>query len=505
LEAGGKCIVILNRQDAEFLGVHALERVRIEYRKKSIVAIVDISERFAKQGEILLCEKAAKDLKLKGGEEVSIKIEPQPESVNYIKQKIAGLRLSAKKIEKIVRDVVERKLSDVEIAAFLTALHIRGISMDEAENLSRAMIKTGKNLNLGKRLIVDKHSIGGIPGDKTSLLLVPIVASIGLTIPKTSSRAITSPAGTADRMECLANVEFAIEEIEKIVRRTNGCIVWGGALELAPADDLFIQVEFPLGIDPMLFPSIMSKKKAVGAKYVVMDIPTGRGAKVKTIGEAHELAESFIELGKRLNMQVVCGITFGEQPLGHAIGPALEAKEALLTFQGKGAEDVIKKVTSLAGILFELVGKGNSKLALKILQSGKAEKKLREIIAEQGGNSRVKPEEIPLGEEKATVVAKKAGKVLWINNHEIALLAKMAGAPKYKGAGIWLHKKIGDNVKEGEKLFTIYSEKLSKLERTLKFLEEIEPIGIGKKLNEKILLGKVPAERKHERAFILER
>jgi len=502
LEAGGKSIVFLNKSDAEYLGVHPLERVKLEYKSKSVIAIVDITDKIAEKGEILVCEKCAKLLGLKDGEKISVLAEPQPESVKYIKQKIFGLRLNRKKIEKIVRDVVDRKLSDIELSAFLTALHIRGISMDEAESFVRSMVKTGKRLNLKRKLIVDKHSIGGVPGDKTSLVLVPIIASLGLTIPKTSSRAITSPAGTADRMECFAEVEFSIEEIEKIVKHVNACIVWGGALDLAPADDLFIQIEFPIGIDPMLFPSILSKKKSVGAKYVVIDIPTGRDTKVKTIGEAKELSEGFIELGRRLGMNISCGITFGDQPLGNGIGPALEARDALLALKGRGPEDVIDKAVSLAGILLKMIGKGDKNTAMRVLRSGKAEKKFREIIREQGGNEKIDVKDIPLGSKKVTIVSERSGKILWINNHDIAKIAKTAGAPKYKGAGIYLYKKLGDKVRKGEKILTIYSEKSTKLERALKFFETSESIGIGER---EMLMDKYPPDERHERFFLIER
>ena len=170
-----------------------------------------------------------------------------------MRAKIRGERLREDEIKSIVKDVVERHLSDVEIASFVTALHIRGLSMSEIEALSKAMVETGKTLKLNKSPILDKHSIGGIPGDKTTILIVPIIAAAGFIIPKTSSRAVTSPAGTADRVENLCPVNLTIEEIKEVVNKTNGCMVWGGALELAPADDLFIQVEYSLGNRPIAF------------------------------------------------------------------------------------------------------------------------------------------------------------------------------------------------------------------------------------------------------------
>jgi len=346
-------------------------------------------------------------------------------------------------------------------------------------------------LNLNKRVICDKHSIGGIPGDKTSLVLVPIIAAAGLTIPKTSSKAITSPSGTAERMSTLAPVELSLEEIKKVIEKTNACLVWGGALDLAPADDMFIKVEYPLGIDPMLLPSIMSKKRAIGANYVVIDIPIGKGAKIKTTDQARELAEDFIELGKRMDMHIACGITYGDQPLGHYIGPALEAKEALMTLRGKGPQDLVEKATNLAGILFETIGKGNRFTALQLLKSGKAEKKFREIIEAQGGNPKIEPDDLHIGGKYATIKSKKDGKVLWIKNADIVTIARRAGAPLDTGAGIHLTKKIGDKVRKGETLFTIFSDNYNRLNDALEIAEQLNPLVIGKRYEEKMLIGEV--------------
>jgi AMP phosphorylase len=503
LEVGGKPVVILNRQDADAMGLHALDRVMLKSDGKELVAIVDITTKFAKLGEVLTSDGVTSFFSLKAGDEIFVKPGKESESVTFIKQKIAGNRLEKEKIRTIIKDVVERRLSDIELSAFVTTLKTRGMSMDEIEHMSRAMVETGKKLKFN-RITVDKHSIGGICGDKTSLVLVPTVAAAGLTIPKTSSRAITSPAGTADRMEVLAPVNFTVGEIEKIVNKTNGCLVWGGALELAPADDIFIQIEYPLGIDPLMLTSIMSKKKAVGAQYLVIDIPTGRGAKIKTIGEAHELAEDFLELGKRLGIKVSCCVTFGEQPLGYAMGPALEAREALLTLQGKGPADLKEKVLNLAGTLFQMVGL-ESKLAKEILESGKAEKKMREIIAAQGGNEKIKTGDISVGDEKAEIKSEKDGKVLWIKNAEMVTIAREAGAPRDKGAGILLNKKIGYPVRKGENLFTIFAENSNKLENAVKLAEISEPIGVGKEIGERMLLDRIPTKIPHRRVFMLER
>lgn len=505
IEAGGKPIIVMDNEYASLLGIHSSDRVEITYKKENAIAIVNVATDFPKN-TLGIYEEVRTKLKVQSGEEVEVRPAEGPESLAYIRDKILGRRLQGPEIKMIVMDVVERHLSDVELASFVTALHIRGTNMDEAEALSRAMVDTGQTLDFGKGPILDKHGIGGVPGDKTTLLVVPIVSAAGFTIPKTSSRAITSSAGTADRVEVLCPVDLALEEIRAVVEKTNACLVWGGALDLAPADDLFIQVEYPLSIDPLLLPSIMSKKKAIGADYVVIDIPAGRGAKIKTIGEAHALARDFIELGRRLNIQVHCAVTFGEQPIGYAIGPALEAREALLTLMSEGPVDLIDKATSLVGILFEMMGVDDGKQkANELLKSGKAEKKLREIIAAQGGNPNIKPDDIEIGDKTATILSEEDGRVQWISNRAIVQIAREAGAPKERIAGVVLRRKIGDKVAKGDVLFEIYTKSSQKLSSAISLAENLKPIGITERFGEKMLMDRIPTEMPHEKPFILER
>jgi AMP phosphorylase len=505
ISTGGSRIAILSEESASLLGVHSSDRILIRCNNQQMIAIANIAEHFPKN-RIGLYEETTLALGLKEDETVDVQLASLPESLFNVRAKLHGERLREKDIFNIVNDVVERHLSTVEIAAFLTALSIHGLSTSENEALSRAMVSTGKTLSFGEGPILDKHSVGGIPGDKTSMLVVPIVAAAGFTIPKTSSRAITSPAGTADRVETLCPVNLAIEEIRDVVAKTNGCLVWGGSLELAPADDLFIQVEYPLGIDPMLLPSILSKKKAIGATHVAIDIPTGMGAKIKTRTEAYTLASDFVDLGKRLGLNIQCALTFGDQPLGCSIGPALEACEALTTLMGGGPLDLRDKAVSLAGMLFEMVGAENGRAkAEEMLDSGKAEAKMREIIAAQGGNPTVKPDDLPVGAEMAEVRSEHVGKVIWLSTEDIVRIAREAGAPKEKGAGLVLHAKLGDTVHKDNVLFEVYSEKSSKLESALELAKQLSPIVLTKKPAEKMILDQVPEKLAHEKSFMLDR
>jgi AMP phosphorylase len=505
ITTGGSRIAILSDETANLLGVHSSDRINITCQKQQLIAIANIAPYFP-NNRIGLYKESVEALGVREDETVDVRLAPLPESLFNVRAKLHGERLREKDVFGIVSDVVERHLSNVEIAAFLTALSIHGLSSAENEALSRAMVATGKTLDFGKGPILDKHSVGGIPGDKTSMVVVPIVAAAGYTIPKTSSRAITSPAGTADRVETLCPVNLSIKEIKNVVEKTNGCLVWGGALELAPADDIFIQVEYPLGIDPMLLPSILSKKKAMGATHIAIDIPTGMGAKIKTRTEAYTLASDFVDLGKRLGMNIQCALTFGDQPLGCSIGPALEAREALFTLMGEGPPDLRDKAVSLAGMLFEMVGDENGRAkAEEMLDSGKAEAKMRQIIAAQGGNPAVKPDDLAVGPEKVEVRSEHAGKVIWLSTDDIVRIAREAGTPKEKGAGLVLHSKLGEAVHKGSVLFEIYAERSSKLASALTLAEQLQPVMLTNKPAEKMILDRVPEKVMHEKHFSLDR
>jgi len=502
--SSGKPTVVIDDETASSLGVRPHERVLLSYRGKEVVALVSVALQIPRD-LVLVSDEVVKTIGVEEGDIVEVKPALAPESIRYIRDYLRGAKLGYREIKAIVKDIVEDKISEVELTALVTAAYLRKLSIDEAYYFSLAMVETGERLELNRKPILDKHSIGGVPGDKTSLIAVPIIASLGYTIPKTSSRAITSPAGTADRAEVLMPVTLTLEEMKEVVLKTNGCLVWGGALSMAPADDKIIRVEYPLSIDPFLIPSIMAKKKAVGSTHVIIDIPTGRGAKVKTIGEAHDLAKEMMEVGSKLGMKVACAITFGEQPIGYAAGPALEAREALLTLMGRGPVDLLDKATSIAGALLETVGVENGKqVALEAVRKGKALSKLREIIEAQGGDPNVTPDDIEVGEYTYKLYAERDGIVVWINNKLIANTARLAGAPKDKGAGILLHAKLGDTVRKGDPLLTVYSEYSTKLQAAEKFLEENPPIGLGVPGKE-MLIELIHAPKLHERLPIIER
>lgn len=467
LDTGGKSIAVINEKDAVEIGVHPLDKIVIRKGSKKATVTVDTAKSFVRRGSIVVYDEVRRLMNLKSGDMVDAEPRKSLESKLYIRKKIDNHELNYGEIKEIVKDVIARNLNDLDMASFITALHIHGLTLSESISMSRVMIETGKKLKF-KGTVVDKHSIGGVPGDKTSMLVVPIIASCGLLIPKTSSRSITSPAGTADRMEMLAPVDLTSEEIKKVVKKAGGCLAWGGAVDLAPADDMFIRIEHPLGLDPLLLSSVMSKKKSVGCKYLVIDLPTGPEAKIKDKLAAEELAANFITLGKKLGIKVDCAVTRGDQPVGYAIGPALEAREALENLMCLSRSDVFDKATSIAGLLLQMVRKGNKKTAENIISSGKAEKKLREIIAAQGGDPDVKPSDIAAGPHRFPVRSARSGIVGGVSNSALVEICRAAGTPKDKSAGILLNKKISDPVRKGDVLFTICAEKAHRLNAAVK-------------------------------------
>lgn len=384
---------------------------------------------------------------------------PPPLATSAIFDKIRGDTLTAAQLTDVVHDLVDHRWSDMEIAAFLVAC-ASFMTADETLALTDAMARAGKRLDWKHQLVVDKHCIGGVPGNRTSLIVAPIVAAHGLLFPKTSSRAITSPAGTADTMEVLARVDLDEEEMRAVVERCGGCVVWGGRVNLSPADDVLISVERPLSIDTpdQMVASIISKKIAAGSTSLIIDVPVGPSAKVRDTRAALRLRKLFEFVGSRLGLHVEVVMTDGSQPIGRGIGPALEMRDVLAVLRGahEAPADLMAKSISLAGRLLELDpavrgGQGEAR-ALELLSSGAALKKMEQIAEAQGPS----PVSGAVGALVHEVTATADGWIAGIDCLRIARIARLAGAPTDAGAGIDILKRKGDNVRAGEPLYRIH-------------------------------------------------
>jgi len=444
-------------------GFQALAKVEVSADSGRILAVLNVvdDEALVGLGELGLSEEAIAALGIEPGAPVRISHAEPPASMDAIRRKIDGERLSAAEFMQIAHDIAERRYAKMEIAAFLVASGQNGLDRDEVMNLTRAMVAQGERLRWHGDLVVDKHCIGGIPGNRTSMLVVPIVAAHGMLIPKTSSRAITSPAGTADTMEVLADVDLSPARLRDVVRREHGALTWGGRANLAPVDDILISVERPLGVDypGQMVASILSKKIAAGSTHLVIDIPVGPTAKVRHMRDALALRKLFEYVADRLGIYAQVVITDGRQPVGRGIGPVLEARDVMQVLQNdpEAPADLRQKALRLAGRVIEfdpdVRGGEGFNIARDILDSGRALAKMQGIIAAQGRQQQ-KYEAGPLILE---VPAPESGTVIGIDNFQMARIARMAGAPLDKGAGVDLLKKLGDPVRKGEPLYRIHA------------------------------------------------
>jgi len=479
LSTGGALVAILNEKDAKRLDLSTQDRISITRLKlkKEVICVVNISTKGIKEGQIGFFDETLKKVGVKHGKNINVELADKPRSLDYIKRKMNGEELSAEELNEIIKDLLNNEFSEIELTYFVSGCYSNGLTLKESAALTEAIVNNGASLKFGKKeIIVDKHCIGGIPGNRTTPIVVSIMASLGYKMPKTSSRSITSPAGTADTMEVVAPVNLRAKTIKKIVNKHKGCIAWGGGVNIASADNKLISIRHPLNIDPlgMMLASIMAKKKAVGSTHVLIDIPWGKGAKIETKKEAIKLKKSFIKIARLLDLKVRIILTDGTQPIGSGIGPALEVSDVISVLKGNGPNDLREKGILIATEMLKMIKVRNPrKKVLEVLDSGKAYKKFREIIVAQGGHKRpIIPKASLLYEYKT----KRSGQVKSISNKQISKLARIAGAPEDKVAGLYLRVRVNNRVKKGNVLFTLYARSKAKLQTAIDYLDTIKPI-----------------------------
>ncbi len=472
ISTGNELVGLINEQEANDLGIQAGDRIELKFsNKEKIILSADLSRSRVKSGHVAIFKDAWRGRRFKNDDIVEVSIISRPPSIQAIKKKMLGKSLTYSEIYSIIKDISDNRLSSVEITYFVSSSFVKPYSNEELYYLAKAIADTGEKINLPFK-VVDKHSVGGLPGNRTTMVVVPIIASLGLYIPKTSSRAITSPAGTSDTVEVLAPVTFNINKIRKIIRKTKACLVWGGGLKLAPADDKIIRISRPLALEPYdkMLVSIMAKKVAMGVDYLVIDMPVGETTKIPNMKVANMLEKKFVWLGKKFNMKVKVVKSIAREPVGRGIGPALEARDVLRVLQQHSLrpKDLERKSVRLAGDLLELKGyckKGKGReIALKQIRSGKAWTKMQEIIKAQGGNPNIHSEEVATGAFHYEIHAHKSGRINLIHDRAINEICMNLGAPREKIAGIHMHVDYGNRVKKGDKLYTLYAQSKERLQ-----------------------------------------
>jgi thymidine phosphorylase len=448
-------------------GFNALTRVCVRSGSRELVATLNLvtGERFGTH-EAALSEAAWQALQPEPEAWGELSHADPPASATALRAKVFGQRLSPEDFLGLMRDTVDARLSDLELAAFVAACAGERLDLGETLALTRAMVAVGRSIDWGGGPVLDKHCVGGLPGNRTTPIVVAIVAAAGHRIPKTSSRAITSPAGTADTMEVMAPVNLDLAAMRRVVEQEGGCIIWGGNVRLSPADDILIRIERPLDIDSdgQLVASILSKKVAAGATHVLIDMPVGPTAKVRSLDSALSLQARLLTTAQALGLHATVLQTDGRQPVGHGMGPVLEARDVLqmLRRDPDAPADLRERSLLIAGGVLDLApgavpGQGRE-IARRLLDSGAAWEKFQAICAAQGGFT-----EPVIATHRHPVCAARGGTVRSIDNRRLARVAKLAGAPAAAAAGLDCRLRIGSRVERGERLFEIHAQSRGEL------------------------------------------
>lgn len=459
--------------DRGILGFKPLDRILVSGEDpetgeaREITGVLNFCEdSLLEPDQIGLSNVAYSDLGLASGTSVQLTLSASPKSVDKVRQKLRGQRLRRPDFDEILRDVTARRYSKPELSMFVLACALQHLDEVEIADFTEAMISAGSSLKFDAAVVADKHCIGGVPGNRTTMIVVPILVALGMIVPKTSSKAITSAAGTADTMGVLARVDLPIADLHRIVEKVGGCIAWGGALDLAPADDVLITVERPMQLDTeaQMVASILAKKKTAGATHALIDIPVGPTAKVRSQLESEKLSELFCHVAQIIGLQVDVVTTDARGPIGSGIGPRLEALDVLAVLNGdKNAPiDLREKSLFLAGRILERTGcvpdACGYRKANEALTSGRAAATLQAMIEAQGALT-LPPE----ARFTAVVESNTDGRIRQIDCLGINRIAKLAGSPAHRSAGLRCLRRVGDVITRQEPLLELHAQSEAQL------------------------------------------
>ncbi len=485
LQAGDYLKVLLNRVDAENESLSPGDKVWVTTYDHEYICTVNITDTKVESGQVGFYSDIWVGTHLTADSYVRIELMSKSESVGYIAKKLEGERLNEEEIAKIMEDISNHKIRSAEMAYFMATMFSPGFNDDEALYAIKGMVAAGevldfKDVRKNGDLVVDKHSIGGIAGKGITPLLVPIVASFGLVIPNTSTRAITSPAGTTDILEVVMPVNFDGDQIRDIVAQTGGVLAWGGNLNIAPADDILIRVEKGLHVQSYqkFIISIIAKKLAMGISHILIDVPYGKETKISEPEDIELVSDSFIKLFNKIGIKCHIYTRNVIGPDGRGIGPNLEMRDVLkiLENDSEKCRELEDAVVAMTGELLEFAGKAKKgmgeNMARDCLDSGKAEKKFWEIAFAQGCKEKMSSKDIKLGDKKLEIVSTKQGVVESINNKEVVKICRALGTPGIKEAGIYFNKFLDDEVKKGDVLMTFYSTALRRIKDAEKIYDE---------------------------------
>ncbi len=441
--------------------IKSLTKVEIHGGAVPVFAFLEIVEddSIVKTNEIGLNNEAFSKVNLPEGANVTISMAGPPTSSGALQRKISGNVLSSNEYSMVMKDIVAGRYSNMDIASFLVA---SGSFMTSSEVLSLTESLVGDEIIRWdeENIVVDHHCLGGVPGNKTDIIITAIVSAYGLPMPKTAARSLTSCAGVADTFSVLANVDMTESKLKKMIKECRGAIVDYNSLPIASASKIVSAVEKALGITQQqhIVSSVLAIKLAAGVTHMVLDIPVGPSSRIKTTNEAMRIRKMVEYIGDMLSLEIDAVITDGSEPVGNGVGAILEARDVMKILRHKedAPQDLLEKSLFLAGRILEfdpkLRGGQGYHVAKEILTSGRALESLNRIIYAQG-----KAPQAQLGHLTRDIVSSRAGIVESIDNYQINKIGVMAGASQYPGAGLDLLKKVGDLVEPGETIYRIHS------------------------------------------------
>lgn len=480
IQDGEELIVLINEEDAREHWISAFDKVKIIYEDKKIILNADLTNKLVKVGEVWLFKDVYEKYNIPLNTTVTISFtQTNWKALEALKKAIKGEKLNYEETHSIMKDISDNRFTDTLVTYYSAVGFFKNSTDHELYEMAKAMAETGDMLRFDW-IAADKHCMWGVPGNETTMIIIPLLASLGIKMPKTFSKAITSPAATGECVNVLMDISFDEHQIQDLVKKENCCLVWGWWLHLAPADEKLIKVAYPLSMQSYsrTVVSIMAKKYAMGITHSLIDIPMWPTAKVPDMKTAKRLKKKYEYVGTKLWMKMSVEITEANEPIGAGIWANLQVREVLRVLQQHELRpmDLEEKSVHLSAKIIELVGMAKGKkayeLAYEELKSGRAWKKMQSIIKAQWGKTpNIKSEELKLWNLSKEIKAEKDWKVKTIDMKLVNVVTRALGAPIDDQGWLYLNKKTGDKVKKGDIIYTMYANQQNKINLALEILE----------------------------------